>query len=125
MRSSFLVWTIWATLAAGLLQSTADAGGAHWDRYARRRASSLSWHNRYNNAAYGTPVALVVPPTAEYQTDYAWGVSGTRVTPIWHQFGRAYPGGGYGYGGGGGFIATPPWPSDTTQTGVHYIRGPW
>jgi len=122
MRIGFLVWTIWVTLAAGMLESQADAGWGHWDRVARRRASTLSWHDRYYHAQYGTPVALVVPPTAEYQTDWAWGVSGTRITPTWHQFGRAYPGPG---GGGGGFMATPPWPSDTDQFGVHHVRGPW
>lgn len=123
MRNHFLVWTMWATLVAGVIETTAQAGGAHSDRVARRRAATLSWHDRYYNSAYGTPVALVVPPTAEYQTDWAWGVSGTRITPIYHQFGRAYPGGGYG--GGGGFRPTPIWPSDTSQFGIHYVRGPW
>ena len=122
MRIGFLVWTIWVTLVAGMLDSRADAGWAHWDRTARRRASTLSWHDRYSNAQYGMPVALVVPPTAAYQTDWSWGVSGTRITPTWHQFGRTYPGPG---GGGGGFRPTPLWPSDTDQFGVHHVRGPW
>lgn len=122
MRKRSLVWTIWVTLAASVMQSTASAGWAYWDRVARRRAASRSWHDRYYHTAYGMPIALVVPPTAAYQTDWAWGVSGTRITPTWHQFGRAYPGGA---GGGGGFMATPPWPSDTDQFGVHHVRGPW
>jgi hypothetical protein len=123
MRNCFLAFSVWVTLAAALLETGAYAGTpAHWNRVARRRASTLSWHDRYYHTAYGTPVALVVPPTAEYQTDWSWGVGGTRITPIYHQFGRRYPGGG---GGGGGFNPTPLWPSDTNQFGVHYIRGPW
>jgi len=122
LRNRFLACTIWVTLAAGILE-TAEAGTpAHSYRMARRRAATLSWHDRYYNTQYGTPVALVVPPTAEYQTDWAWGVSGTRITPIYHQFGRRYP--GYG-AGGGGFMPTPIWPSDTDQFGVHHVRGPW
>ena len=38
-----------------------------------------------------------------------------------HQFGRNYPGGGYG----GAYRTTPIWPSDTTQFGVYNVRGPW
>jgi len=88
-----------------------------------KRAQNLPWHNTYYDPAWGQPVALVVPPTAEMQTQYGWGVGGTRVTPIYHQFQRPYPG---PYAGGGGpFSPTPYWPSDTTQFGVHYVRGPW
>ena len=38
------------------------------------------------------PVALVVPPTAGMQSRLALGVGGTRISPIYHQFGRGYPG---------------------------------
>jgi len=87
---------------------------------ADQRATWYSWHGGYRHTAWGGPVALVVPPTAEHHTEYGWGVTNTRVVPIYHQFKRPY------YGGGGGpFRATPPWPSDTTQFGVYYIRGPW
>ena len=90
--------------------------------YAYRQAQYLPWHNGFYDPYWGEPIALVVPPNAEYQANYGWGVGGTRVAPIYHQFGRPFP----GYGGGyGGFVPTPNWPSDTQQFGVYYIRGPW
>ena len=89
--------------------------------YAYRQAQRLPWHNGFYDVAWGEPVALVVPPTAEFQSNYGWGVGGTRVSPIYHQFGRPFP----GYGGGGAFLPTPLNPSDTQQFGVYYIRGPW
>lgn len=114
--------------AAAIAAVVPSAASAHWplrnrEAWAAWRGQSLPWHNAYYHAAYGEPIALVVPPTAEYQTHYGWGVGGTRVEPIYHQFGRAYPGmnaGAYGY-----FYPTPAWPSDTNQFGVYYIRGPW
>jgi hypothetical protein len=90
--------------------------------YAYRQAQVLPWHNGYYDPYWGEPIALVVPPTSEFQANYGWGVGGTRVAPIYHQFGRPFP----GYGATGGpFIPTPNWPSDTQQFGVYYIRGPW
>jgi hypothetical protein len=83
----------------------------------------MPWHGPYADAEYGEPLALVVPPTAPFKTEYHWGVGGKRVVPIYHQFARPYPG---AIGGpGAGFLPTPAWPSDTTQFGVYYIRGPW
>ncbi len=84
---------------------------------------NMPWHGAYADAEYQEPIALVVPPTVGLQTQYHWGVGGKRVVPIYHQFARPYPGSG-GYVGGG-FRPTPAWPSDTTQFGVYYIRGPW
>jgi hypothetical protein len=83
----------------------------------------MPWHGPYADAEYGEPLALVVPPTAPFKVEYHWGVGGKRVVPIYHQFARPYPGpiGGVG----SGFRPTPAWPSDTTQFGVYYIRGPW
>jgi hypothetical protein len=90
--------------------------------YAYRQARVLPWHNGFYDPYWGEPIALVVPPNAEFQANYGWGVGGTRVAPIYHQFGRPFP----GYGGGyGNFVPTPNWPSDTQQFGVYYIRGPW
>jgi hypothetical protein len=115
-----------ASIALSLIAGeSASAGFPVWNHqgWAANRGQCLPWHNAYYHAAYGEPIGLVVPPTAEYQTQYGWGVGGTRVTPIYHQFGRPYPGanaGAYGY-----FYPTPAWPSDTNQFGVHYIRGPW
>jgi hypothetical protein len=82
-----------------------------------------SWNAGYYHTAWGTPVALVVPPTAELQTKWGWGVGNTRVTPICPQFKRNYP--GDGVYNRAGFRPTPNWPSDTDQFGVYYIRGPW
>ena len=80
------------------------------------------WHGNYYHSAYGAPVAVVVPPTAELQTKYQWGVTGTSTSVIRPQFRRRY----YGIEGGGqGFYPTPLWPSHTDQFGAYYIRGPW
>ena len=110
-----------------LAPGAALAGGPFsmtWrDRVAANRSQYIAWHGDYYHTAWGSPVALVVPPTAEMTTDYHWGVSGMRITPIDHQFGRAYP--GAGPFGGGAFYPTPLWPHDTNQYGVYYVRGPW
>lgn len=95
----------------------------YYDRQARLRSAGQPWHGNYYHVMWGQPVALMVPPTAEYQVDYSWGVGGTRIRPIDHQFRRNYPG---SYSGGQyGFRATPQWPSDTRQFGVYYVRSPW
>lgn len=96
----------------------------YFNRIARERAGRRPWHGSYYHTMWGQPVALVVPPTAEYQMDYRWGVGGTQVHAIDHQFGRNYPG-PYSRSGPYGFLATPPYPSDTRQYGVYYVRGPW
>ncbi len=87
------------------------------------RHADSPWHAGYYHAAWGTPVALVVPPTAEYQTHWGWGVGNYRITPIRPQFKRNWP--GPGQYDPQGFKPTPPWPSDTDQFGVYYVRGPW
>jgi hypothetical protein len=86
------------------------------------RARWYNWNRNYAYTDYGQPVALVVPPTANLQTNYGWGVASSRLSRIEHQFQRNFP----GYGAfGGPFRPTPVWPSDTTQFGVYYVRGPW
>ena len=118
------------TLAAAALVLTAlaancQAGGFDETPYghgARWRASLRPWHGHYYNVQYGVPLALVVPPTAELQTDYGWGVTSSRVSRINHQFQRPWPN---GYWAPYGFLPTPPWPSDTRQFGTYYVRGPW
>ena len=88
-----------------------------------RRAQSYNWNGRYAHSAYGQPVALVVPPTANMQTNWGWGVGSSRFSRIDHQVQRNYPGAGaYGFWP---WRKTPAWPSDTTQFGVYYVRGPW
>lgn len=83
-----------------------------------------AWHGGYENWRWGTPTALVVPPTAAYGTSYAWGVGQVRSTPIHHQFGR---GGAAMLGGSGegAFQRTPYFPQSTDQFGVYSVRGPW
>ncbi len=88
-----------------------------------RRAPYSPWHTCYYHAAWGMPVALVVPPTAEYQTHFGWGVGNTRITANCPQFERNWP--GPGYYNSRAYRPTPRWPSDTDQFGVNYVRGPW
>jgi hypothetical protein len=105
--------------------------GHHWlrhDTIEKRyflRSQGKSWHSSWYDPAEGRPIALVVPPTAEFQTQYGWGVPSSRVMPIYHQFRRPYPGPGAVGGAGGGFLPTPNQPSDTVQFGVNAVRGPW
>jgi hypothetical protein len=87
-----------------------------------RRAQWYNWNRNYAHTEYGAPVALVVPPTAQLQTNYGWGVASSRISRIDHQFQRNYPGEGQF---GGPYRSTPLWPSDTIQFGVYPVRGPW
>jgi hypothetical protein len=100
----------------------------HHDVYEKRyflRSQGKSWHSTWYDPSEGRPIALVVPPTAEFQSQYGWGVPSSRVAPIYHQFRRPYPGPGAVGGSGGGFLPTPNQPSDTVQFGVNAVRGPW
>lgn len=95
----------------------------HQDRAARWYNANVPWHGPHYQHTWGQPMALVVPPTATFQTHYSWGVARTRMTPLNHQFMRPYPG---PYAGGASPLAPQPlWPSDTTQMGTYYVRGPW
>ena len=87
-----------------------------------RRASMYNWHANYAYTDYGAPTALVVPPTAQLQTNWSWGAPSMRISRIDHQFTRNYPG---PPPFGAGFRHTPHWPQDTAQFGVYYVRGPW
>jgi hypothetical protein len=82
-----------------------------------------SWHGNYYNLSWGAPVALVVPPTAEAQVRWSWGVNSTTVNYICPQFERNWP--GPATYDPQVFRSTPRWPSNTDQFGVYYIRGPW
>ena len=118
-----------ATIAAALLAAWGWASPAAAlnfgvkQRVAYRESQTYSWHGGYYDAAWGMPVAVVVPPTAESQAHLGWGVGATRVTPIQHQFARPYP--GPGTYNRSCFRPTPAWPSGTDQLGDYYIRGPW
>lgn len=89
----------------------------------QQRMQCYPWHGGYSYWRFGTPTALVVPPTAAFQTTYRWGVGQTTSDPINHQFGRG--GGRISDGGEGMFRSTPYWPSSTNQFGVYPVRGPW
>ncbi len=96
------------------------AGRTHaWNQ---EQANNYSWHGGYNSWRFGQPTALVVPPTASYQSSYAWGVGQTRSTPIHHQFGR---GAGSSGGVGGGYQNTPYWPRSTNHFGYYPVRASW
>ena len=96
------------------------AGRTHaWNQ---DQAQNYSWHGGYNTWRFGQPTAVVVPPTASYQSSYAWGVGQTRSTPIHHQFGR---GAGSSGGVGGGFQNTPYWPRSTNDFGYYPVRASW
>ena len=97
------------------------AGRTHtWNQ---AEAAGRPWHGNYMNWRWREPTALVVPPTASYQTSYAWGVGQVRSTPIHHQFGRS--GAGIIGGGSGAYSPTPYWPSSTDQFGIYPVRAPW
>jgi hypothetical protein len=113
-----------STLALATIAVTPTPAGAVmpylWPVY--YRAPMYNWHAQYAYTDYGAPTALVVPPTAQLQTNWSWGAPSLRVSRIDHQFTRNYPGPGPF---GGPFTYTPHWPQDTAQFGVHYVRGPW
>ena len=122
-------YTMTIILASLVCTLTADqslAGCGHSaakSQVAYYSSQTYTWHGDYYDAAWGMPVALVVPPTAENQTKWGWGVGNTRIVPIEHQFHRDYP--GQGIFSRSWFQPTPRWPSDTDQFGVYYVRGPW
>lgn len=110
--------------AVSVGQVLADPGphlrSVHYDRAARWYNANVPWHGPYQHVQWGRPVALIVPPVATMHTDFAWGVARTRMAPIRHQFVREPVDAGWAYG-----LPTPPWPWDTAQFGVYYVRGPW
>jgi hypothetical protein len=112
-----LVASAWTNEAAAKHCRTAR----NMDEYALTEA--YPWHGAYFDTGWGMPVSVVVPPTAENQWHYSWGVGGDRVTSITHQFRRDYP--GPGVYNRACFRPTPRWPSSTDQLGDYYIRGPW
>jgi hypothetical protein len=112
-----------ALLAWGWANDAMAGRGTLKSRVSMRQSQAYPWHGGYYDSAWGMPVAVVVPPTAENQTHWGWGVGATRITPIQHQYQRPYPGSG-SYNRSW-FRPTPAWPSSTDQLGNYYIRGPW
>lgn len=125
MKTTFLWAFAAAMLAAGLLATESQAGNHRNERVARQFAQARPWHGGYAYTPYGEPLALVVPPQAGTMVSYGWGVTGTEVRPLHHQYGRSYPGGGYGGWSSSPYRTTPQWPSHTDQFGVYPVRGPW
>lgn len=110
------------TALACPLLFVASTAEAHPNQWPLQRAMNYNWHQNYAHSSYGQPVSMVVPPTANLQTNWGWGVGSSRVSRIDHQFGRDYPGAGPF---GGGYQSTPAWPQDTNQFGVYHVRAPW
>jgi hypothetical protein len=81
------------------------------------------WDAGYYDPAWGMPLSLVVPPTVHHQSNYAWGVGGSRVERIHAKYRFEYPGPASAYNRRD-YLPAPPQPTDTTQFGVNYVRGP-
>jgi hypothetical protein len=123
MNRYYLRLVVWAAAAAAAAAWAVPAQATIRDNVAYRFAQVYPWHGYHYHAVYRQPLALVVPPRAGNTSEYSWGVANTRITPIYHQFDWRMP---YAAGYSGQvFAPPPPWPSSTTQFGVHYIRGPW
>ncbi len=85
---------------------------------------ATEWNaNSYYDPAWGMPEALVVPPTVRWQSNYAWGVGGSRLTRIRARYQAEVPGPESDYNPRD-YQPAPPQPSDTQQFGVSYVRGP-
>jgi hypothetical protein len=82
-----------------------------------------AWNTSYYDVAWGMPVAIVVPPRVRWQSNYARGVGGSRLDRVGAQYQVQVPGPESVYTRGN-YMPAPPQPSDTTQFGVNYVRGP-
>ena len=126
---SFALPVVAALLLAAVALDDAHAIGPPYGPEAHRAkkldrfySNNYTWHGGYYNSAYGTPVAVLMPPTVTMQTNYGWGVGNTRISRIRGRFGSEYSG---HVQGDTGFRPRPAWPTDTTQYGLYYVRGPW
>lgn len=81
------------------------------------------WNTNNYDPAWGMPEAVVVPPTARWQSNYAWGVGGSRLNHVRARYQAEVPGPGSAYNQRD-YLPAPPQPSDTQQFGVNYVRGP-
>ncbi len=111
-------------IAAAFAGSVSHARAEMPYLWPNRRAQNYNWHANYVYTDYGRPTALVVPPTADLQTNWSWGAPSLSISRIDHQFTRNYPGPGP-FVAGRPFRHTPAWPQSTQQFGVYYVRGPW
>ena len=113
-----------AIITVTFLQAVEAGGHRATEKRYFLRGRNKSWHSGWYNSDVGRPVPLVVPPTAEFVSEYSWGVPSSRVMPLYQQFRKPYPGAAY-VPGSRPLMPTPQHPSDTVQFGVHAIRGPW
>ena len=119
MKRSMSIIAVAAVLAGLIAAQPADAVELRPNCWTQMGSA---WYPTYSDATWGAPVALVVPPTARYKFDYGWGVGNSRMSAITSQFGLNYVA---PTGTPGSFNTLPRWPSDTTQFGIYYVRGPW
>ncbi|MGA2258257.1 MAG: hypothetical protein ABSG53_26625 [Thermoguttaceae bacterium] len=87
------------------------------------RGRQAQWNTNYYDPAWGMPEALVVPPRVRWQSNYAWGVGGSRVDRIGARYQAEVPGPESAYNQRD-YRPAPPQPTDTQQFGVNYVRGP-
>jgi hypothetical protein len=126
VNKSLAIWalSVAMALASALAACPREARAEAPYLWPNRRAQAYNWHANYVYTDYGQPTSLVVPPTADLQTNWSWGAPSLRISRIDHQFTRNYPGCGP-FLVGQPFRYTPHWPQDTAQFGVYYVRGPW
>jgi hypothetical protein len=109
---------------AALIVTASIAPAARGGEFLHRRGPyGPAWNTNYYATSYGMPLAVVVPPNVRWQTNYAWGVGGTRLDRVGAQYQMIVPGPESVYYRGN-FYPAPPQPTDTTQFGVNYVRGP-
>ncbi len=113
-----------AIITVTFLQAVEAGGHRATEKRYFLRGRNKSWHSGWYNPDVGRPVPLVVPPTAEFVSEYSWGVPSSRVMPLYQQYRKPYPGAAY-VPGSRPLMPTPQHPSDTVQFGIHAIRGPW
>lgn len=121
---SWLIAAVLGGCAVGMVSAAVAGGSRATEKRYFLRSKGKSWHSTWYDPSVGRPMALVVPPTAEFISEYSWGVPSSRTMPLYQQFYRPYPGPG-AVPGQSGLLPTPNQPSDTVQFGVHSVRGPW
>ncbi|RIK86987.1 MAG: hypothetical protein DCC67_02255 [Planctomycetota bacterium] len=120
MNKTLALCAVAAAIGAGAASAVATPPYLH----PNFRAEMYNWHANYVYTDYGQPTALVVPPTAQLQSNWSWGAPSLCISRIDHQFTRNYPGPGP-FVAGRPFRYTPAWPQSTHQFGVYHVRGPW
>jgi hypothetical protein len=117
MNSKLLLFVLLLTASLGAANSTFAGDWLYPAPYGG------GWSTSYYDPAWGMPLAVVVPPRVRWQSNYAWGVGGSRLNRVGAQYQVQVPGPESAYVRGN-YMPAPPQPSDTTQFGVNYVRGP-